>query len=993
MPDAVHLILASALALGVTFATTPMAIAVAARTDFHDRPQGYKDHASPTPYLGGAAVLCGFLAATLTIGGELSRLSPIVGSAGLLWVLGTVDDRVTVPARLRVGIEGGLGALLWASGLGWSVFGNEALDLAFTVFWVVGLVNAFNLMDNMDGAAATVGAVTAVATASMALLVGDPALAVMCGCLAGACLGFLPYNLAGPARIFLGDGGSLPVGFVAAAAIMAMPGEEVSGLALLLAGVLLAGVPVIDTALVVVSRYRAGVSVIAGGRDHLTHRLSERLGLGSPRRVALILGAVQAVSGAVAVGVVEVAEGSAITAWSLWFLAAVASVAMLETRGWAPVREASVPGGRPRRWARVPRHLPLTAVEGMLIVFIAVACGLSPFLYGFYDTSVWGPIALFALAALLGLLLARPAAPRRRALLAAGSLAFLWLWSLASMGWAESDDQALTDANRWMLYAALLGVLVLLLRNDSLSRAVMAACSVVILALGLYLSGKMVLGQGSELFIGSRLNEPLGYVNGQAGYLLLGVWPLIALAERIESRMLAGLGAAGATLLVGLAVLSQTRAIAPAVAVSVVVLVVAVPGRSRRLWALLAVTIGVLAPLRPLLDVYGSTVNGRTPSDEVLQTAATALVAAAVSVGLVWTAVCSAWLAIQRRFQLHPAARRALAAAPAALVVIAGIVALSSITDPFGRVEREYRSFVELAGTDEGESRFTSGGGNRYDYWRIAARQFSDSPLRGVGAGNYDRTYFLERRTTEDVRQAHSIEFQVLGELGLVGAATLALFVICVLSGFARRTRAARGSTSDRALAVAAGGAFLIWLLHTSVDWLHLIPGVTGLALCSAAVLAGPWRRPMAHRLGRWAKAAVGATALLVLVGAALVGQSALAERYRGQARELLSRAPAESVRKANDSLSLNDEALATHYVKAAAYARLDRYSEARAALGEALRHEPHDFVTWVLLGDLAIRRGDARQARADYRRAARLNPRDRTLNRLAADPREALEK
>ena len=100
-----------------------------------------------------------------------------------------------------------------------------------------------------------------------------------------------------------------------------------------------------------------------------------------------------------------------------------------------------------------------------MIAFIAVSCGLSPFLYGFYDVSVWGPIALGMLAALLGLLIARPAAPRREALVAAGALggdSGSGHWSRPR--WAESADQAMTEANRWLLYAALFGVLVLLLQ-------------------------------------------------------------------------------------------------------------------------------------------------------------------------------------------------------------------------------------------------------------------------------------------------------------------------------------------------------------------------------------------------------------------------------------------------------------------------------------------------------------------------------------------------
>jgi tetratricopeptide (TPR) repeat protein len=319
------------------------------------------------------------------------------------------------------------------------------------------------------------------------------------------------------------------------------------------------------------------------------------------------------------------------------------------------------------------------------------------------------------------------------------------------------------------------------------------------------------------------------------------------------------------------------------------------------------------------------------------------------------------------------------------------VAAFSLVHDPLGRVSNEYHAFVELRHKSSSGSRFTTGAGNRYDYWRVAWSQFRDEPLHGLGAGNYDRTYFLERRTTEDVRQPHSVELQTLAELGLVGFAALALFLVAILMGLGRRILAAGSSLDDRAVAVAAGGSFLVWLAHTSVDWLHLIPGVTGLALASAAVLVGPWRRPTADHRTIARRALVLVATVAIVLGAVLVGRAAIAEKYRSDAKAALAVAPSEAISKADDSLRLDDESLATYYVKAAAYARLDDYGRARATLLEATRREPHDFVTWGLLGDLAVRRGAIAQARHAYGQAARLNPQDRNLTRMAKHPDSAL--
>jgi UDP-GlcNAc:undecaprenyl-phosphate/decaprenyl-phosphate GlcNAc-1-phosphate transferase len=978
LPDEARLIAAFLLPLAAAFVVTPAAIAVAGRTNFHDRPTGYKGHGGPTPYLGGAAVLGGFLVAAALVGGEFSRLSPIVVCTCALWALGTLDDRIGLAAWPRLGAEAIAAIVLWSTGLGWNVFPGDEADLALTIFWVVGLTNAFNLIDNMDGAAATLAAVSSVAVGTLALVEGDIPLAILVFGLAGACLGFLPYNLSSPARIFLGDGGSLTLGFVVAAALMALPMAPELGFEHVLVAVLLAGVPVLDTTLVSISRRRAGVSLLTGGRDHLTHRLRTRLG--TARTVALTLGLVQAVLGMVAIGVVQLGRGSILAAWAMWFVAASATIVLLESRSWAPVRER--PPARPapaegtrRSSGRTP-SLP-SVVEVAVIAFIAISCGLSPFLFGFYEVSVWGPIALGTLAALLGLLIARPAVPRRSALVAVGALAALWLWSLLSVGWSESADQALTDANRWLLYTALFGVLILLLRDDRLGTVVIGAGTAAILGLGIYIAIRLFVGSGDELFVAGRLNEPLGYVNGQAGYLLLGVWPLVAVAERARNSLLGGGALAGATFLGALVLLGQTRAVIPAVAASALLMLIAAPGRTRRAWALTVAAAGIAGCIGPVLDVYDSVRASRAPADAELRDAALAILVASVAAGAVWTVSLTAWERLGERGS--QAVRFAWAPLATGAVVVA-VLALGAIEDPVGKARDQYDAFVNLEPDADSSTRFTSGGGNRYDYWRVAVDQFTDDPIKGVGAGNYDRTYFIERRSSEDVRQAHSIELQTLGELGLVGGLLLAAFLVAVGAGFVRRARAARDDLRARGLAVAAGGTFIVWLVHTSVDWLHLIPGLTGIALCSAAVLVGPWRRPHAGKAGRARVAVVAVCALAVVAGAVLVGRAALADRYLRDGREVLAADPAEAIAKARDARGLNDEALGAYYLESAGWARLGDYDRARAALAEGTRREPHDFVTWALLGDLATRRGANDQALRDYRRALSLNPRYKQL-------------
>ena len=326
--------LAFVVAIGATLLLTPLAIQLAGRTGFYDRPVGYKGHGSPTPYLGGTAVIGGLLVASALFGSGSSAFVPIAIGAVVLLGVGTVDDRYGLGPLTRLAIEVAAAGVLFAGGIDWNLFASDVLNLGLTVVFVTGVVNAFNLMDNMDGATGTVAAVSGATLGVLALAQGSAGLAAIAFALSGACLGFLPFNLASPSRIFLGDGGSMPIGFVVAAAIMAVPGTGDLGWAFVPVAVVLVGLPALDTALVVVSRLRRGAGVFVGSRDHLTHRL--RAKLGSARRVAVVLAAAQAVltgTGAVLVGSDRSVAAFAAT---VLILAGVAVVALLESPDWAP---------------------------------------------------------------------------------------------------------------------------------------------------------------------------------------------------------------------------------------------------------------------------------------------------------------------------------------------------------------------------------------------------------------------------------------------------------------------------------------------------------------------------------------------------------------------------------------------------------------------------------------------------------------------------------
>jgi UDP-GlcNAc:undecaprenyl-phosphate GlcNAc-1-phosphate transferase len=270
----------------------------------------------------------------------------IVLAAVAVWAVGTADDRLNLPIALRVLAEVGIAVALWASGRGWTVFHNGPADLALTIFWVVSVMNAFNLMDNMDGAAATTAAVSAAGAGVLGLISGDTALAALSFAVAGACFGFLPRNLSKPARIFMGDGGSLFLGLLVARVTMAAVTRNYLGPSGVIIAALLVGLVIFDTSLVTISRTRAGRSVLTGGRDHLTHRLERSLG--APRDVAMTLALVQLILCAVTIGVAQAGAGWVLLAGGLAIAFGAALIWRLEKPAFAS-RSPAPPFREPAR--------------------------------------------------------------------------------------------------------------------------------------------------------------------------------------------------------------------------------------------------------------------------------------------------------------------------------------------------------------------------------------------------------------------------------------------------------------------------------------------------------------------------------------------------------------------------------------------------------------------------------------------------------------------
>ena len=251
---------------------TPLAARLALRLGIMDHPKEGRFHERSTPYLGGLAVAAGLvLTAWLSAGAEGELLTILLAGLALAG-LGFVDDHRTVRPGTKFIVEAGAALALWTVGVRAGLFGVEMLDALLTIFWVVAITNAVNMLDNMDGLAAGVATVSAATFALIAASVGDFLVASFALAIAGALVGFLFHNFP-PARIFLGDGGTLMLGFLLAALGLKLDLVGQGGLIRSAIPVLVLGVFIFDMALVTLARRVGGRPLFRGGTDHSSHRL------------------------------------------------------------------------------------------------------------------------------------------------------------------------------------------------------------------------------------------------------------------------------------------------------------------------------------------------------------------------------------------------------------------------------------------------------------------------------------------------------------------------------------------------------------------------------------------------------------------------------------------------------------------------------------------------------------------------------------------------
>lgn len=310
------LVVVTAMALAFSCLGAGLAVILFRRLAFVDRPgaEAHKQQKTAVPYGGGfamaggilAGLVAGFLVDQDLLARPISRppLTPILTGATVLFLLGAWDDRRPLPAllKLTVQIAVALGVALWA-GLRIDflhVHGLAPLSFALVVLWCILITNAFNLLDHADGMSATVAVISVSVLLSASLMSGDLGLSALWLALIAVLAGFLVWNLP-PARIYMGDAGALPLGFLIACGTLMVTfwpsGEPGHGTPWsVLSPLLITAIPLYDTGVVVVKRLRKRAPIMKGDRNHISHRLG-RLGLSPRSTLACVAGLQIALAG------------------------------------------------------------------------------------------------------------------------------------------------------------------------------------------------------------------------------------------------------------------------------------------------------------------------------------------------------------------------------------------------------------------------------------------------------------------------------------------------------------------------------------------------------------------------------------------------------------------------------------------------------------------------------------------------------------------------
>ncbi|MBI4378896.1 MAG: hypothetical protein HY578_07360 [Nitrospinae bacterium] len=269
----------------ISFIVTPVVRVVSTKFGKVAEVREDRWHKKPTPLLGGIAIWASWIIITTFFIPNFNYKLPILLSATAIFALGLIDDIVKLNPQVKLVGQIIIASSLTLSGIIIEIIPYPVISIPFTILWLVAITNSFNLLDNMDGLSAGIAVIAATSLGIFLIQSGNHSAALLAFILAGASLGFLVYNF-NPAKIFMGDCGSMFLGFLLSSTAIIGTWREASNLiATMVVPLLVLGIPIFDTTFVTLTRKLRGRAISQGGKDHISHRLVA-LGL-SERQVVL----------------------------------------------------------------------------------------------------------------------------------------------------------------------------------------------------------------------------------------------------------------------------------------------------------------------------------------------------------------------------------------------------------------------------------------------------------------------------------------------------------------------------------------------------------------------------------------------------------------------------------------------------------------------------------------------------------------------------------
>jgi O-Antigen ligase len=571
---------------------------------------------------------------------------------------------------------------------------------------------------------------------------------------------------------------------------------------------------------------------------------------------------------------------------------------------------------------------------------------------GAYFGTVFYPGAICCYALLFLLILYGPRGERlgRAGLIALIALLGLGMWTLLALAWTPAPGSAVGDAQRIFLYGALfaLGAWARrLLGRQSL--ALLAPVALAGAVVGVVATATLAFGSdvSAYLHVDGTLRYPVGYRNANAAFLLLCAWPLLSLAISNATRLpLRALAIAAATMLLELALLSQSRGSVPATCVALVVFLAISRHRLRAAAVLALAVLPVLAAAPTLLTVFQhGKADGR--SLQLLHESAAAIALSTLGAAIL---AAVALRFIYPRLNLGPRRVRLLsrACAAAALLAVLGatVAVLARHGGPIGFIDQraDELTHVGYPNLSHQPSRFGFNiGSNRGDFWRVALNEGVEHPIMGGGPGSFEIAYQRHRRSTEEPKDPHSVELLMFSELGLVG---VVLFVVFLGGATASLLRGRRAGIGAATVVAGAGAAAAQWLTHSSYDWLWYYPGVTAPAIYLLGALTAPRAAGVGGDRALWARR--GALAVLV-VAVAITVPLFLSERFIASAMSVWRGDPRAAYSDLDSAASLNPFDAAPLLDKGALASVLGDRAVALSALKSARQLEPESYEPYYL--------------------------------------------